>query len=85
MRFWRQKSSYEPLILTATKNPFATDVTFIAETSTDLHSWNAIEGVDIVTLIDTPESLQVRTADSINDTAPNRYMRLRVEPTSPED
>jgi hypothetical protein len=68
------------LVMTVSRNPEAGDLAFIVEASNSMGAWNHVEGVDIVTLIDTADTLQVRTAVAIDATDTTRFLRLRVVP-----
>ena len=65
------------LTLTAHLNPLATDVLWHVEASSDLIAWTEITAAAAV-LNDQPTLLKLRDTVSV-DTAPRRFIRLRVE------
>jgi hypothetical protein len=69
------------LTIIITKNPDATDISYLVETSTDLATWQTGAGHTVV-ISDTTTELSVRAAAPMtNDT--QRFLRLRVTENNP--
>jgi len=67
------------LQITVPKNPSATNLTYTAETCSDLttSSWASVPGVDTVVVSETSTQMVVRDAQKIGASA-NRFIRLKV-------